>query len=242
MIPSEHHCNSREITAAELAGQRAIVVLAPHPDDEALGCGGLLAHAFASTGAHVVQMTDGAASHPRSTQWTPERRAELRAHELLVSVRELGGTEKDITRLDLPDAGMTSQALPFLSLAQDVACLMSRLGARTLLATAPTDPHCDHQATAAIARLAARLSGARLLYYPVWSRWKVPDFRQRLAPMQEYRFDTSSVRRSKARAIAAHRSQHGEIILDDSEGFKLDPAFVQMFVEADEIFFEELAS
>lgn len=241
MILAEPRPKCRRITAAQLSGKRPIVVLAPHPDDEALGCGGLLAHTFGTTGAHVVLMTDGAASHPRSNQWTAERRAGLRLRELLASVRQLGGTAKDITSLGLPDAGMDSQSLPILSLAQDIACLMSRLGARTLLATAPTDPHCDHQATAAIASLTARLSGARLFYYPVWSRWKVPDFRARMAPMPEYLFDTSSVRRRKARAIASHQSQHGKIILDDPQGFKLDPEFVQMFVESDEIFFEELA-
>ncbi len=48
------------------AGAAPIVVLAPHPDDESLGCGALLAAAFAGKGARVVCLTDGSGSHPGS--------------------------------------------------------------------------------------------------------------------------------------------------------------------------------
>ena len=35
-------------------GRESLVVLAPHPDDESLGCGALLARGFAGAGAHVI--------------------------------------------------------------------------------------------------------------------------------------------------------------------------------------------
>src|SRR5690606_16204888 len=46
---------------------RRITVIAPHPDDESLGCGGLIA-ALAADGraVQVVFVTDGAGSHPNS--------------------------------------------------------------------------------------------------------------------------------------------------------------------------------
>ncbi|KAA8607795.1 LmbE family protein [Salipiger aestuarii] len=238
MTMTEPVSRAQRVTADALTGQRPIVVLAPHPDDESLGCGGLLAHAFAGDGAHVVLMTDGAGSHPGSRLWTGAERAAQRARELDTAIHELGGRSSDVTRLGLPDAGMGDPAMPVLSIARTIARQLSRLGARTLFATAPTDPHCDHQATAEIARLCARLTRARLFYYPVWSRWKQPDFRTGLVGMDEYRLDTTPVRRRKARAIAAHRSQHGQVFTDDAAGFVLDPEFVRMFVDADELYFE----
>ena len=51
-------------SADALLGGRPLLVLAPHPDDESLGCGALLAHGLAGPGAHVACLTDGAASHP----------------------------------------------------------------------------------------------------------------------------------------------------------------------------------
>jgi LmbE family N-acetylglucosaminyl deacetylase len=239
MIATDTTPLARSVTASHLCGPHPICVLTPHPDDESLGCGGLLANAFAGHGAHVVLLTDGAASHPGSRAWTARQRKDLRARELDAAISELGGTAEDVTRLGLPDAGMADPSVPVFAIARRIAALMSRLGARSLFATAPTDAHCDHQATAEIARLAARITCARLLFYPVWSRWKRPDFRTELTGMSEYRLETSAMRDRKARAIAAHRSQHGEVITDDADGFVLDPAFVRLFVETDEIFFEE---
>jgi len=238
MIATDTTPLARSVTASHLCGPHPICVLTPHPDDESLGCGGLLANAFAGHGAHVVLLTDGAASHPGSRAWTARQRKDLRARELDAAISELGGTAEDVTRLGLPDAGMADPSVPVFAIARRIAALMSRLGARSLFATAPTDAHCDHQATAEIARLAARITCARLLFYPVWSRWKRPDFRTELTGMSEYRLETSAMRDRKARAIAAHRSQHGEVIADDADGFVLDPAFVRLFVETDEIFFE----
>ena len=61
------------VAAHELVtpGQRAIIV-APHPDDEVLACGGLL-QLLAAQGTRtvVVAATDGDASHPGSAMYPP---------------------------------------------------------------------------------------------------------------------------------------------------------------------------
>ena len=50
-----------------LTGGGPIIVLAPHPDDETLGCGGLLAAcAAAQIPAHIFVLTDGSLSHPNN--------------------------------------------------------------------------------------------------------------------------------------------------------------------------------
>jgi LmbE family N-acetylglucosaminyl deacetylase len=225
-------------SAEALTGGRPPLVLAPHPDDESLGCGRLLAAAFAGPGAHVVCMTDGAASHPGSLLWPARRLARLRAAELDRAVAELGGGAGDVTRLGLPDGGMEAGAAPRGRLAARIARRARRIGARCLFAPAAIDPHCDHAETAAIARCAARTAGLRLLSYPIWSRWRDPDFRARMPQGREHRLAAGG-EAAKRRAVAAHRSQAGRVVPDDPDGFAMPPGFAAFFVEADELYFEE---
>jgi LmbE family N-acetylglucosaminyl deacetylase len=224
-----------------LTGGRPPVVLAPHPDDESLGCGALLAAAFAGPGARVICVTDGSASHRNSRTYPRHRLAALRARELDAALTELGGEPSCVTRLGLPDAGMPALSSRFGKIAGRIADAVKETGARVLIAPAPTDPHCDHEATAEIARIAARLTGARLLFYPVWSEWHDASYRERLATHVEHRLDIGPHREAKSRAIAAHRSQLGQVVQDDPEGFVLPEAFLSLFRRSDEIYFEEAA-
>ncbi|MCP1168252.1 PIG-L deacetylase family protein [Limimaricola litoreus] len=232
---------TRAASFEDLSEGHPPLVLAPHPDDESLGCGALLAAAFKGPGARVVCMTDGGASHPGSREWPRARLSQLRAQELDAAIVALGGEPSCITRLGLPDASMPGLSPRFEEIAQDLVALAEAAGARVLIAPAPTDPHCDHEATAEIATIAARRGGLRLLFYPVWSVWHDPDYRARLPHLVEYRFDTTAARHAKAAAIAAHRSQHGKIVQDDPEGFVLPQAFLKAFQTGDEIYFEAAA-
>ncbi|HEX2943304.1 MAG TPA: PIG-L family deacetylase, partial [Rhodopila sp.] len=67
---ADHHRAWRSLplgTLDHIAGTGTCLILAPHPDDESLGCGGLIATAVAAGRAPlVVILTDGAGSHPNS--------------------------------------------------------------------------------------------------------------------------------------------------------------------------------
>lgn len=189
---------SRVATFADLSGGAPIVVLAPHPDDESLGCGALLHAAFAGPGARVICMTDGSASHPNSPQWPKDRLAKLRARELDAAITALGGDPACVTRLGLPDAGMPKLAEQFDAIAQRIADVAQDAGAETLFAPAPTDPHCDHEATAEIADRVARRTGLRLLHYPVWSYWNDKYYRRNLPHRVEHRLPIGEARAAKA--------------------------------------------
>ena len=220
-------------SADALLGGRPLLVLAPHPDDESLGCGALLAHAFAGPGALVICLTDGAASHPGSRAVPPDRLAAIRQGEMLEAVRLLGGTARDVAFLDAPDAGLA----PSAALAGRVADLARSGGAGLLLAPSPLDPHRDHVAGATIGRDVAGLVPAlRLAFYPVWSRWHG----RGRAPVPP---GTSAMRlplglhaTRKARAIAAHRSQAGLVVPDDPAGFEMPPGFADFFATRDEVY------
>jgi hypothetical protein len=94
-----------DLRALVPAGSRAVVV-APHPDDEVLSVGGLLAQlADNGTPVEVIAVTDGTASHSGSTEWPAERLAQARPRESLRALRRLG-LSIEPARLGLPDGGL----------------------------------------------------------------------------------------------------------------------------------------
>ncbi|MCB1313073.1 MAG: PIG-L family deacetylase [Sedimentitalea sp.] len=230
---------SRRAELAELTGGRPILVVAPHPDDESLGCGGLLAAAFAGDGARVICMTDGAASHPRSRQWPADRLARVRRGELLLALKHLGGQPSDLSWFGLPDSALCLLDEPRLQdvaerLAETAACI----GARHVFTPSPEDHHEDHRATTRLVDRVWRADPAlRLFHYPVWSRWD--DRKMRSDPGDPWiRFPSAPSRNRKAMAIGAHGSQLGRVVTDDPTGFTLAPDFVRFFVDEDELFRE----
>ena len=53
---------------------RPFVVMAPHPDDESLACGGLIAEACRQRfQVRIIVVSDGAGSHPNSKAYPPHR-------------------------------------------------------------------------------------------------------------------------------------------------------------------------
>ena len=219
------------VTADSLLRGRPLLVLAPHPDDESLGCGALLAHAFAGPGAHVACLTDGAASHPGSRAVPPRDLAAIRRAEMLDAIRLLGGTDRDATFLDAPDAGLVASP----ALVGRVAGLARSIGAGLLLAPSPLDPHRDHEAGAAIGRAVA-VPGLRLGFYPVWSRWRGGGRAPVPPGTAAVRLPLGAMAARKAQAIAAHRSQAGLVVSDAAEGFEMPPGFAAFFGTRDEVY------
>ncbi|MDT8264721.1 PIG-L family deacetylase, partial [Roseomonas sp. DSM 102946] len=80
-----------------------VLLLSPHPDDESLGCGGLLAQ-LAARGreVRVVLVSDGAASHD-SRLYPPRRLAALRQEEMAAALAALGLGPERLVTLGLPD-------------------------------------------------------------------------------------------------------------------------------------------
>ena len=93
-----------------------ILVLAPHPDDETLGCGGLLYNAARARAAiRVVFVTNGDGFHlaaQRACARVRVRPADFvrlgiqRQSEARAALRRLGVAEKDATFLGYPDRGV----------------------------------------------------------------------------------------------------------------------------------------
>ena len=223
----------------DLVPAGGIVVVAPHPDDESLGCGGLIAEARArGIPVRLVVVSDGIGSHPNSKSHPPERLRSLRESETLAAVAHLGLSPDRVAFLRLPDRFVPSTGLKAEAAAGAIAASARACGAGALFVTWEHDPHCDHAASAALARRARDLLGnVRLFAYPVWG-WTLPPESEVGAAPRGARLDVTRHLPAKAAAIAAHRSQTTDLIADDSEGFRLEPAMLARFAGDHEIFLE----
>lgn len=227
--------SGRIVEADELTGSGPILVLAPHPDDESLGCGALLAHAFRNHDAHVVCMTDGAASHPRSSSWDGRRLAAERQSELIGAVRQLGGSSDDVTFLCHPDGWLG--ACDRDAVAADLVGRCERRNIARIFAPWCEDRHEDHKATADIAvRMRNALPSLQVFSYPVWGRWDDPDFDAHVRQYDPLILPLGAFRDLKKAAVRSHATQLGLRIDDDPDGFVMPKAFVDAFTEGDEIF------
>ena len=166
------------VSAAALVppGRRAVIV-APHPDDEVLACGGLL-QLLAAQGSPtvLVAVTDGTGSHPGSTAITPEQLGRLRPRETDAAMGALGlGASAGkpaprVLRARLPDGGVAA------SLDQLHTLLRQMLRPDDVVfVTWRHDGHPDHEACGLAAAMAAGTCRATLIEMPVWSwHWAAP--------------------------------------------------------------------
>ena len=232
-------CNFPRATLDDLLGEGGAVVVAPHPDDESLGCGALIAAARAEERpVKVVVLSDGTGSHPGSIKYPREQLRQLREREVRKAVSVLGVRAADLNCLNLPDRHLPRSGIEAESAAGAIAEQLRKAEAHALFATWRHDPHTDHQAAYDIARKAADLvRGVRLFEYAIWGRDLSPETMVAEVP-RGWRFDGSSLVERKQAAIACHRSQVTNLIDDDPEGSCLSPAMLARFAGKEEIFFE----
>lgn len=182
-----------------MTGAVDVLVLAPHPDDAEMSCGGTILELVASgRRVAVVDMTRG----EKATRGS----AEQRQRECDDASAVLGIHER--VNLQLPDA----------ELRDDDTCLAAVVGVlrrfrpRILLAPADRDLHPDHEATGMVARRAYFHSGLKnllpelgpphrprlLLHYPL---------HEEVAPT--LCVDISAVAEKKLEAVRCYATQFG---------------------------------
>jgi LmbE family N-acetylglucosaminyl deacetylase len=212
----------------DLADADVPMVVAPHPDDEVLGVGGLLA----TVGdCEVVAVTDGEASHPESTVYSPSQLATIRQAETITSLSRLGLSHATVHRLRHPDGDIDEEAL--------AVELIRRLEpGRWCLATWRHDGHPDHEAVGRAAAHACARTGARLLEYPVWMwHWSTPgDPHVPWHRMRRITLRPPDVAR-KAAAITSFRSQVEPLGPAPGDAAILPPHVVDRFRRPYEVIF-----
>lgn len=181
---------------AVLRGER-LLVLAPHPDDEVIGCGGLVAqHAREHRRVRVIVATDGAAA-----QADPNAYRALREQESQTALALLGDN------IDLQFLRFRDRALEASTAALEANLLVAlrEFKPDLIAAPSPIEIHPDHAALAEALcsvlqrdeTLFADLAVSRVAFYEVG---------QPIRP--NALLDISDVAGTKFAAIAAHASQN----------------------------------
>jgi LmbE family N-acetylglucosaminyl deacetylase len=224
-------------TLDEVIGGGTCLILAPHPDDESLGCGGLIAACCAASRPPVVALlTDGGASHPGSRLYPPARLADLRERELLDAVGILGLAPDRLMLLREPDGRAPHEGAGFRAVVDRVVTCVREHGCTSILAPWRFDPHCDHVAAALIATEVARITGVRQVSYPVWGWTLADDAGVDEASVRGWRLTVGTHMPAKQRAIAAHASQYGKVVTDDPVGFRLPEKLLRAMQQPWEVF------
>jgi LmbE family N-acetylglucosaminyl deacetylase len=199
----------------ELPAGKKLMVLAPHPDDESIGCGGLIAKWLADgREALVVFLTNGAMGSPEARcagsegerqREVQSRLVDLRRTEALQAMQALGGAQSIF--LDFPDGEVPK----FLDgLAEKLAGIINSFRPDVIALPFVLDRHPDHRATTPMLLRAMSLTNGlspaiAFLAYEVWS------------PLQaNVVVNISAEAETKAAAIRAYASQIAQRDYTDS--------------------------
>lgn len=218
-----------------------LVIIAPHPDDEVLGCGGLIAKAVAAgQSVKVVILTSGGAAHNGCCA-AGERLVEERRRELAREALEyLGLSAEHIVFLDWQDGKLPRQQdADFAAKANELASLLVRFNPSAVFCPHPFEEWSDHIAAEEMTRAALDQSrlNVTLYHYCVWFWYSLPlrkafhcDWRNALT------LDISKVYRRKQAAISAYMAPCAPC--GNPWSGKLPKEFMRAFLWKKELFFK----
>lgn len=196
-----------------------LLVLAPHPDDEVLGCARLMTQAEQDVA--VVWLTDGGGSHGALAPAARAALVERRQHEALAGLAALGVVPVVTRFLGHPDGALADHAAAARA---SVAALAAACGARTMVVTDRADGHPDHRAACAIA---AGIAVPRRYSYPVSGRYAGED----IALPADARLLPPVDGERKRAALLCHASQ-----MEPGALYPLTRAAIDRFCAAPEVF------
>jgi LmbE family N-acetylglucosaminyl deacetylase len=205
---------------------RRLLVIAPHPDDEAIAAWALMRRARRQ-GARVdvVVVSDGGASHPDSRQWPRARLVSERRREVRRVLGAIGIDRLRIVFLGLPDGELPGHGR---RLRHVLAGVLARRHPDMLVSPTPHDAHADHRAVAeALGALPRR--GERRFGYRVWPEGAARALHDLVVPL------TASEVQQKRAAIRRYRTQAG-LITDAEAGFTMTHRHINAFARATERF------
>jgi LmbE family N-acetylglucosaminyl deacetylase len=219
----------------------SVVVISPHPDDEAFGCGGTLSlMARRQMALGLILLTDGSASHPGHPTVTPSEMSRIRKDEARAAAAALDVKWEETAFLDVRDGSLAHLgARESLDFEAKIAELLAKAKPTAILLPGRGDGSTEHEAAFSSVARALKQMGRqpRVLEFPVWSWWNPTLL---LGPALScgriWRVDIRSVASMKARALASYASQTLPVAP------QLDPAlplgFADMFLGDSEYFFE----
>ncbi len=198
---------SRQLPLRSITQATALVV-APHPDDETFGCGGLIKlKRNAGVTVRVILLTDGEAVGSGQGE-EAEKVISARRREFVNACQELGLTAEALRWLHLPDGKLPQSGQPgFHEAAEALAAEIEDFNPGEIYCPHLLDVRPDHIAATQMTHEALRLGGlvCALVYYPVWMWYHASSgLRQRLDCHGAWRLDISRGLPAKKQAMAAY--------------------------------------
>jgi len=214
---------------------RGYLVIAPHPDDETLGCGATMARArHLGIPVHVAIVTDGSGHPPQVAD--KAGLAELRRNETLQACGVLGVPASHVVFLGFPDGRAMAN---IDAIAERLLALIRQVDPERIFAPSGIDNHADHRAVASALRSLVQRGQVRaaVYSYPIWF-W-FPRFMLQAFCCGEFlqlrQVSSGHYLDLKKQALDAYATQAGAF---DPEDAILTPEFLRRFCQPHESFFE----
>jgi LmbE family N-acetylglucosaminyl deacetylase len=189
-----------------------IVIVAPHMDDEALACGGLIAKLPDKDRVHIIYATDGMKSPAPILPGRDKISTDLgktRMQESIQAMKLLGVPEHNLHFLCLPEAQLKKHISSLRSLLSDK---IRRIAPKQIFVPFRYDRHPDHLAVnhAIVSDLWQSDGQPQLIEYFVYYRWRLMpkrDIRRYIQPQFLFKLQISDVAGQKRQALDCFTSQ-----------------------------------
>ena len=216
------------------------LIVAPHPDDESLGCGGAIALLRElEIEVAVLVLSDGALSHPNSKKFPAEKLRDLREREILEALEVLDVAAETVEFFRFRDRSVPNEnSANFAEAVERCRRYLIESNPQTILVPWRRDPHPDHRAAFSIISAAKNnLPPPRVIEYPIWL-WEIAESAD--APLANEvaarKLNVSRVLEKKRQAVFRHASQITDLIDDDPQGFRLSEKILENFLTDWEIY------
>lgn len=222
MIPTE----TDEIPLAPeqcVIGFGTTLIVAPHADDESLGCGGIISLLRKyDQKVYILLLSDGTLSHPNSQKYPADKLMELREGELIEAAEILNVEAENIIFCRYRDREVPHEKSPnFEEAVAGISKVLQVLNPQSIFVPWRRDPHPDHQAAFQLIN-ASSTQNAKIYEYPIWlHELGQPEDQPKSEEVMQFRVNIGSVLEKKEKAIRAHRSQTSTFIEDDPGGFTI---------------------
>lgn len=226
----------------QIPNGESVLVLAPHPDDEAFGCGALLAR-LSSGGAQVsvAYLTHGEGSHRGHPTLSPADMGRRRTLEAQAAMQVAGIGPEHLRFLGAPDGRLASLTdAERKAWSASIASVLRETAPGLVLAPSRQDGSSEHEAAFGLLVSALAQSGRprpRLLEFPVWSWWSPRHLaRAASSPQAVWRQASGSYIEAKRRMFLCYPSQTEPV--PPWRDPALPRGFAEAFDQPEEFFFE----
>ncbi len=173
---------------------KSTVILSPHPDDETLGCGGIIQiKKKHQTPLKIIFLSDGSNSHPNF--YPANTLTALRMEETIRACAQLGVPEEDLVFLNYPDSNIKSYQKEIF---EKILPLLDEIHPEEIYIPHRLEETADHYFTYKIAQKVLREISypVRIYEYLIWSWMQWPFISKKYLNKSKEKFVKNLIRKA----------------------------------------------